>query len=328
MSSSKATLNLELENAVKNNNYPKVQELITQGVDLNHVDWEGMTPLMLAAESGYTDLVEVLLKNNAAVDFADTNTDVPGYDSDTALIHASRYGHIKSIKMLLENGANINLVNKHGDSALMYAVANNRTKSIEILLENNADTSIENNWHHTALMSAAYCGHEDAIEILLKKDVDINGANKKGITALMIASEREQQGAVTMLLENGANIKAVDKDGKTALKSASDKGFTKVVELLKEAQLKESNLLFSFIMQHSNSILAGTGLLISVAIVATVLNLSATAVIAGVITVAGAATCVGLLTGNLSFFTSSKELATPLDGNQSETPETGVPHCH
>jgi len=51
--------------AVRSGNISIVNLLITKGVDVNAKDKRGRTPLQLAEQNGYTEIVELLRKHGA-----------------------------------------------------------------------------------------------------------------------------------------------------------------------------------------------------------------------------------------------------------------------
>src|SRR5690606_22965681 len=84
------------------------------------------------------------------------------YYSMTALMWASKYSNegstIETVKLLIKNGANINLQNEYGCTALMCASKYSNTKSsietIKLLIENGANVNLQNTYGDTALMCA------------------------------------------------------------------------------------------------------------------------------------------------------------------------------
>jgi hypothetical protein len=54
---------------------------------------------------------------------------------------------------------------------------------VHYLVENGADLEIANRHGHTCLMIAAYKGHEDIVHYLLEKGALIDRRSKKGITS-------------------------------------------------------------------------------------------------------------------------------------------------
>ena len=69
---------------------------------LSHATKEnyGRTALITAAFRGYTEIVEVLLQNQA-------NVNAKANNGLTALMAAAFYGHIDTVQVLLQNGADI-----------------------------------------------------------------------------------------------------------------------------------------------------------------------------------------------------------------------------
>ena len=89
---------------------------IEKGIDVNwkNEDDGGKSALMIASLNGKLEVVKLLLKNGAQVDLQDGG----GW---SALMCASVEGHAEVTKVLLEKGAQVDLKNNIGWSALMFA---------------------------------------------------------------------------------------------------------------------------------------------------------------------------------------------------------------
>lgn len=78
---------------------------------------------MHAASAGQEEMVIILVNHGAKVDQA-------GTDGNTALILASKRGHLGALHALLAQGANFHLQNSDGETALTQA----KTEEIKQLL--------------------------------------------------------------------------------------------------------------------------------------------------------------------------------------------------
>ena len=76
-----------------------------------HSGVSGCTLLLIAAEHGHKEIVELLLKRDAEADARDSG-------GGTALMVAAAKGHERVAEMLLRHGAGINLQNSLGGTAL------------------------------------------------------------------------------------------------------------------------------------------------------------------------------------------------------------------
>lgn len=87
-----------------------------------------LTPLIMAADRGYTGLGLFLIKNGANVN----SQHAQGW---TALIDAARNGDEKLVYALLKAGADKTISMKNGMIAVDYARENNHKKLVNILAE-------------------------------------------------------------------------------------------------------------------------------------------------------------------------------------------------
>jgi hypothetical protein len=64
-------LSRDLGTAIKALDTQRVRELVRRGVDVNHQDGQGSTPLMAAAWHGHPEVVKLLLRHGARTDLKD-----------------------------------------------------------------------------------------------------------------------------------------------------------------------------------------------------------------------------------------------------------------
>jgi ankyrin repeat protein len=89
-----------------------VSSLISQNIDLNLMSYDGYTALMYAIKNGHLDVVNLLIEAGA-------NLNLVG--RETALICGVMRRDQNLVEFLLSSGANINLKNIYGDSPIYFA---------------------------------------------------------------------------------------------------------------------------------------------------------------------------------------------------------------
>ncbi|BBB15598.1 ankyrin repeat protein [Candidatus Rickettsiella viridis] len=127
-----------------------------------------------------------------------------------------------------------------GVTWLFRAAETGHTETIKLLLENGADINVVTDNKRTPLYVAAENGHADTVQFLLgKKRADanayayVNAKTKAGSTALHAAAEGGYTVIVELLLKEKADAKAADKYGFTPLHFAVDSGgYPAIAELL------------------------------------------------------------------------------------------------
>ncbi len=109
--------------ATDNDCIESVRLLIEAKADVNGVDSEGQTPIMLAASIGNKNIVDLLLGEGAELDIQDC-------DEYTALMYAAVNGNEECLSALINAGADINIRNDSGD-APVYKAAGQCAKILE-----------------------------------------------------------------------------------------------------------------------------------------------------------------------------------------------------
>lgn len=111
--------------------------LLGEGYDPNYQNDDGWTALMWASKRGHIDVVTTLLE-------FDADPDIINNDNKTALWYSVCEGHYKISELLLEDGAYINLVRSGSDHPLCAAIDNFRVDEIILLLRNGANYCLRN----------------------------------------------------------------------------------------------------------------------------------------------------------------------------------------
>ena len=78
-------------------------------------------------------------------------------------------GHTNIAKLLLDNGANVNVTNFNGATALIYAATFAKKDIVNLLLENGADITIKDDRGNTAMDHAQMQDAKPIIELLENK---------------------------------------------------------------------------------------------------------------------------------------------------------------
>lgn len=154
---------------------------------------------------------------------------------------AASQGHPGMIKFLSDEKFNLNRHDEKGLTPLLLGIMAGSIKVVKVLINQGADVNLPANdrYKSSPLQTAALHGHTDMVELLISKGADINYKAMGDMTALIFATSREFKDTVKVLLENGADYSVKVAFGKTALSLAQEKDQTEIVELLEAAGAKE-----------------------------------------------------------------------------------------
>jgi ankyrin repeat protein len=167
-----------------------LKSYIENGGDVNLSNDSGYTLINMSALMKRVEIVNFLKQKGAETDFI----------TDVAI------GDLISVEKYLEEGYNVNTINKQG---------------------------------HQAFMIAAHQGNIEMAKLLIKYKSDINAQHKvSGNTALIAAIDQGQNDMVKFLIDCKVNLNVKNNSGKSALEMALDKGNNYIVELLKNAGAK------------------------------------------------------------------------------------------
>ena len=189
------------------------------------VDEDRWTTLMLAAQNGHKKVCELLLEEGEQVDTIDKH-------ERTAMMRAAENGHKEVCELLLSRGAQVDSTNGKGWSALMFAAERGHKEVCELLVSRGAQIDTANKHGWTALMFAAQNGHKEICELLIGRGAQIDIANKHRWTVMMLAAQNGHEEVCELLLDIGAQVDTKDEHGWTAIMLAAQNGHKEICELL------------------------------------------------------------------------------------------------
>ncbi|KAI1087797.1 ankyrin repeat-containing domain protein [Rostrohypoxylon terebratum] len=219
-----------------------VRCLADAGADTTAVNYRKSTALFYACKYGEMTFAKTILEKSQA------SINIENDDGLTPLHIAVECEYEEIVIYLLEKGADINKTDNQGRTPLSAAIRQDSIAITRILAGNErVDVNIPDNDGITPLMVACEHGFEDGVNILVEHDVKWNLLSNRGWTALMHACQERhteitnkyislekpeislhigsQQGyanIVQALLDAGASIDVIGKEGKTALHYASE----------------------------------------------------------------------------------------------------------
>jgi ankyrin repeat protein len=247
-----ANVDLRLIDAAKRSDLATARTLVQQGLDVNARAGDGATALHWAAYRDQAELVQLLIKSNAAVNATNDLGVTPLWvassrgtatvaallaagakpnlvppTGETPLMIASRTGNLEAVKLLLAHGADVNAKEAaRGQTALMWAISDRQPQAAKLLIDAGADLRAKSvsSKHFVQLCCSEYNG-------------DTRGTawvDYGGFTPLLFAAREGEVEAAKYLLAAGADVNDTAADGSTALAVAAFSGQSAVAQLLVE----------------------------------------------------------------------------------------------
>lgn len=162
----------ELVEAVQHGDIDRVREFLELGLDPNYSeDDDGWSLLHWASQEGHTDIIKLLVENGADVDAKFLRNITP-------LFNATGEGNLSVVTTLLQLGADVNSNGRNG-TALHNAVVYGYKEIAKLLIVSGADVNaVDGLEGRTPIFEGAARGHTDLVQLVLahgaKKDVRDN----------------------------------------------------------------------------------------------------------------------------------------------------------
>ena len=192
-----------------------IQKIVDHGTQLNAVNKDGATPLLLACSAAQAEAVRVLLNAKADPNIA--------YADGDACLHAAVAANCSKeiIEEIINYGGEVNALNKRGRTALLLGCFYRQMDSVKVLLEAGADPAIVDEEGFSCLHAAidGYCS-KDILQALIDHGALVDAKRKDGTNALLRACTTGQSESVFFLLDAGCHTDAAKPDGNNCLHEA------------------------------------------------------------------------------------------------------------
>lgn len=217
--------------AARQNSVECTQLLLAAGSDPDTV-WKqnnNSTALICAAESGSSDVMQLLIRGGA-------NVNVKNTVGQTALHVAVEKKAPENVRLLLRSGADANIQNNDGQTGLILSTKIGSVDCMYLMLGSGCDRNIQDTKGNTALLWAAWQGNVDCLKLLLKAGCDANVQNQSGNTAVIICSDANAHDCLKVFVqkaqERAVEFDRINKEGDSAVVIAARKNHMESFQLL------------------------------------------------------------------------------------------------
>ena len=148
---------------------------------IEDTNWDsyGRSPWMEAARAGHSEICNYLIKEK------NVNLEKKDEYQNTALILAAREDKTELLKVLLDNNADIKAKNRSGSHAAFLAAENGYLDSLKLLVAKDRSViDLKGPYDRTPLISAAKNGMAHVVRFLVEQNADVNSKDNEGKTAL------------------------------------------------------------------------------------------------------------------------------------------------
>ena len=234
--------------------------LLTHNAKIDAVDKDGNQPLHLACKQWHTATVRLLLSHRADITALNKQQRKPLHLANESILKsykvhngnqplhiAAKKGHIQTVQLLMDCGADVNALNEDGQTPLHTAAGGEKDwhELCSILLEHDANIDAVDKDGNQPLHLACKQWHTATVRLLLSHGADVTALNNQqrkpsdmanesilksyevhnGNQPLHIAAKKgciQTVQTVQLLLDCGADVNALNEDGQTPLHTAAD----------------------------------------------------------------------------------------------------------
>ncbi|XP_069670620.1 uncharacterized protein [Periplaneta americana] len=168
-------------------------------------DSKGMTPLSWAACRGHLETVRLLVEKGAEVNTSDVFLPSP--------LHGAIYGsHVNVVKFLIKSGANVNAYDRNDQSPILAATRQNNVDVVKPLMKEGADVNAYNTYGESL--------------------ADVYACVTYGESPIFAAARGGNVDTVRLLMDNGADVNVCNMFGEIPIFAAARGGNVDTVRLL------------------------------------------------------------------------------------------------
>jgi len=233
-----------LNAACSNKQVSVVQLLLTNGADPNKIEHNiacCILALHIALTAGDSELVELLHKSGANIDVTDVNGNtalhhiIDRYHPSTAIWSRYSDSAMRSIdvmsflNILLENKADVNIVNSCGETPLYRAASRELLDVVSKMLQVYGGHPNKGSSDKNPLTAACLKQNVELVNTLLKHGADPNiwstncDPDSEHKLPLFVAVDKSNVDIITSLLSAGASVNAMNHEGRNIVCFAAEK---------------------------------------------------------------------------------------------------------
>ena len=196
---------------------------------INVCDSYGRSPFLWAIDKGDDEAARILLQNGADINLADNRNKTP---LQSALLREPI--NQRCVELLLRGDADVHGKSSFGWQAIHFASRNpTGLKAVEALLAAGVSVDSELDLGSTALSTATVRDNHEIADFLLQKGTDLNHADREGDTPISDALGNKAYKCLELFLGRGAHYRMVNKAGRTLFHHIAQFGDVRIVGILK-----------------------------------------------------------------------------------------------
>ncbi|QRE04876.1 ankyrin repeat domain-containing protein [Flavobacterium psychrophilum] len=154
-------------------------------------------------------------------------------DNDTLLLYSISDSSSETFNFLLNNGADINLLNDEGEGILHAIVfSGDIVRLKKIMSQYKPNINLQSKDGATPLLLAISLGKFEIAKFLINSKADVNITDNEGISPLHLIAQTQNIDLVNLLLQNGADIFLKTANGNLALALAVNNGNFDIIETI------------------------------------------------------------------------------------------------
>ncbi|XP_065850069.1 potassium channel SKOR-like [Euphorbia lathyris] len=195
-----AELALRVNNAAFHGDLYQLTSFVRAGADPNRTDYDGRSPLHLAATKGYEDITNFLIREKVDINIKDKFGNTP-------LLEAIRNGHDHISSILVKEGAELSIDN--AGSFLCSIILKGDSDLLKRILSNGIDPNSKDYDHRTPLHVAASEGLYLMAKLLIENGASVLSKDRWGRTPLDEARMTGNK-KLMKLLEDGKHAQLLE----------------------------------------------------------------------------------------------------------------------